>query len=187
MVEEIIETGSVSDCDVDTTDDIAEDTEEVNNNEEVAEKPPNQPPPVVLSQSILKRLNDEKKQREKVDEWKQFMGKKLRGAKDKADFDIHYYGSQIMDSLSEGEKKKFGDVMQGKSSAEVCRYFLATLQLANTENVDIVNPSEGQLADDTLELKLLSKERYHENLRSFMAPSEESYQERLTRARGRRQ
>lgn len=190
---EEMETSSVSENDMDTSDDPPP-TQEVNNNNKEKEttttettSPP--PPPTILNHSILKRLEEEKKQREKVDEWKQFITKKLDKLHEKADFDIHHYGSQIMDNLVEGEKKQFAQLVHGKKSAEVCRLFLATLQLACTENVEIVNHTQSgeSISNETLELKLLSRECYHENLGSYMAPSEESFDERLQRARRHRQ
>lgn len=176
-----METASHFDCDLNTSD-------EVNNNnttEKTSEQPVITPPPAV-SETVLKRLEEEKKQREKVEEWKSYMSKKLDKLNEKSDFDIHHYGSQIMDNLSKDENKKFSDVIQGKSGSEVCRYFLATLQLACTENVEIVNPSSGCIANDTLQLKLLTRERYHENLTNYMAPSEEHFGETLAKAKRHR-
>lgn len=98
-----------------------------------------------------------------------------------SDFDIHAYGTKIIDSFEIEKSKKFKDLVGGKNAGEVSRYFLATLQLANTYNVEIIQPAEGTTASDTLQLKLLSKERYHEFLENYMAPSEETFQERLAK------
>lgn len=190
IIADDLEVTSLSGCtgfDADTTENHVP-SAEVNNNVD-AEQPvtstPN-PPSAVISQSIIKRLEEEKKQREKVEEWKNFITGKLDKLNEKSDFDIHYYGSQVMDNMSMDENKKFTDVVQGKSGSEVCRYFLAVLQLACTENVEIVNPSSGSIANDSLQLKLLSRECYHENLANYMAPSEENLGERLAKVRKHR-
>lgn len=135
-----------------------------------------------LSPSILKRIEEERRQREKVEEWKNFMSKKLDKA-EKSDFDIHYYGEQIMNQISENENKKFKDVVSDKNAAEVSRYFMATLQLACTENVKLINSSAGCIANDCFEVKLLSRECYHKNLANYMAPSEETFNKRLAKVR----
>lgn len=150
--------------------------------EEAESELPQQEPTAIISQSLMRRIEAERTQRERVNEWKAFIGDKLSKADKRADFDIHEYGSQIIDSIPESGNRKFKDVVAGKSAAEVSRYFLATLQLANTYNVEIKQPCEGRMATDTLELKLLSRERYHESLDDYVAPSEESFQERLVRA-----
>lgn len=131
----------------------------------------------------MRRIEEERKEREKVEEWRNFITEKLEKSHQKSDFDIHYYGGQIMDKISETENKKFNDVVSGKNASEVSKYFLAVLQLACTENVQIINPSAGCIANNFVELKLLSRECYHENLANYMAPSEESFGKRLAKAR----
>lgn len=187
-----METGSVSENDMDISDDPPPPTQEVNNNKEntsTEAPPPPPPPPAILNHSLVKRLEEEKKQREKVEEWRKFITQKLDNLQARTDFDIHEYGSQIMDNLVEGETKKFAQIVKSKKSAEVCRLFLATLQLACTENVAIINPSHngGSITNEDLELQLISRECYHENLGSYMAPSEETFEERMQRARRNRQ
>lgn len=130
----------------------------------------------------MKKIEEERRQREKVEEWKNFMYKKLDRA-EKSDFDIHYYGEQIMNQISQSENTKFKAVVGDKDAAEVSRYFMAVLQLACTENVKIINPSVGCIVNDSLEVKLLSRECYHKNLANYMAPSEETFDERLAKVR----
>lgn len=67
----------------------------------------------------------------------------------------------------------------GMTSADVTRYFISSLQLANTNNIEICGIKQGELSNDTFKIKLLNKERYHEHIMDFQAPSKETLQERL--------
>lgn len=130
----------------------------------------------------VQRIKENQDSQKRIEEWKTFISNKLEHMEQHSDFDIHAYGTKIIESLEVKDSKKFKDIVQGKNAGEVSRYFLATLQLANTYNVEIIQHSDGTIANDTLQLKLLSKERYHESLEDYMAPSEETFQERLARA-----
>lgn len=118
----------------------------------------------------------------RVKEWKEHIMPKIKKL-EAHDFDIHQYGSKIMDSMNVNETKHFSDFVSGQSSAEVVRYFISSLQLANTLNVEICGAKQGELSNDSFGLKLLSKERYHEHLIEYQAPSEESLPEKLKRIR----
>ena len=59
-------------------------------------------------------------------------------------FDIHSCGQEIVDKLQQGtnseeavEPVTFHRVVRGKTNFEVCRMFLASLQLANNGNVEL--------------------------------------------------
>lgn len=69
------------------------------------------------------------------------------------------------------------------SSAEVTRYFISSLQLANTHNIEICGVNSGKKSNDTFQIKLLTRERYHEYLCDYQAPSRESLKERLQKLR----
>lgn len=124
--------------------------------------------------------------RKRVAEWRAFISPKLRQL-DEQEFDIHEYGSRIMDDMEINESRPFADFVDGKSSSEVVRYFVSALQLANTLNVEICGAKPGELSNDTMELKLLSKDRYHEHLRDYQAPSEEGLKEKLLKIKQIRQ
>ncbi|XP_050297016.1 uncharacterized protein LOC126736620 isoform X2 [Anthonomus grandis grandis] len=120
--------------------------------------------------------------KKRVAEWTQQMNQKLKNVKEQ-DFDIHQYGSTIMESLTKEQPKPFSEFVEGQSSSEVVRFFVSSLQLANTMNVELCGVKQGELSNDTLAIKLLSKERYHDHLQEYQAPSEETLRERLKRAR----
>ena len=87
---------------------------------------------------------------------------------------------------------EFGEVVKGQKGEEVARFFLSTLMLANTENVQIstkagtdpqlgkitklalflvisIQPSPGM---DNVELCLLTTTRHHQQLADFQAASQ---------------
>lgn len=64
---------------------------------------------------------------------------------------------------------------------------MSSLQLANTLNVEICGAKPGELSNDTFGLKLLSKDRYHEHLQDYQAPSEEGLKEKLLKIKQIRQ
>ncbi|KAF5277435.1 hypothetical protein FQA39_LY06248 [Lamprigera yunnana] len=116
-----------------------------------------------------------------VTNWKNFIQPKLKQMKT-SEFDIHMYGKTIMDSIPDGESLNFKNFISQKSASEVSKLFVASLQLVNTGNIEIISQHIGELANDKLEFKLLTRERYHEHLSVFEAPSENSFRVRLKRA-----
>ncbi|XP_064635218.1 condensin-2 complex subunit H2-like [Lineus longissimus] len=118
----------------------------------------------------------------RVSEWEEKILPKLEQEEENGVFDIHRYGSSVLDSFceddspfGEDEKMPFRYIAQGKNVPDVCRLFAATLQLANNYNVEIV--TEGCLDEgiDTMALRLLSTNRHHEALQGYRAPSIEEF------------
>lgn len=139
-------------------------------------------PAAIITKNVMKRIEKERKEREKLEEWKSFITNKVGKQVQHNDFNIHHYGTQILEKISEGHKTSFKEIVHEKNASEVSKYFLTILQLASTHNIEITNSSKGQLGNDSLEVRLLSRECYHENLESYMAPSEESFNARLAKA-----
>lgn len=127
-------------------------------------------------------LTLQKTQRSNLNTWKNFIEDKLQQSDQRADFDIHEYGTEIIDRVSDVGVIKFKDIVSGKTSAQVSRYFIASLQLANTYNIELLEPPAACLANDHLQFKFLSRERYHESLDDYQAPSEESFRENIIKA-----
>ncbi|XP_078044331.1 uncharacterized protein LOC144473871 [Augochlora pura] len=88
-----------------------------------------------------------------VAKWHAALQPILSEAEIRPTFRIHDYASHIMGKLEGLEQKRatFDDVVQDKPACEVARYFLASLQLANTYNVEI----NGANNCDNIELSLL--------------------------------
>ena len=103
----------------------------------------------------------------RVAKWHDSIGPRLDAVEKRGNFDIHQYGSKILNYFPDGLAKttiKFTDIARGKEREEVSRYFLSSLMLANTYNIEIGNSISDPLAMDQVEMTLLSTKRHHENM-----------------------
>eukprot|EP00061_Rhincodon_typus_P018966 g48370.t1 len=99
----------------------------------------------------------------RVRDWEEKIGLRLEEQDERAPFDIHDYGVRIMDAFDcIRQRRSFASIVAGKEAFEVCRYMLATLQLAHDYTVDIWQKEGLYESVDTMELTLLSKLRAHE-------------------------
>ncbi|XP_033645656.1 condensin-2 complex subunit H2-like [Asterias rubens] len=93
-------------------------------------------------------------------------------------FDIHDYGTIVINRLEEVQQKEktsnqsipFSKLVEDQRAHDISRLFLATLQLANAYNIEISTEGEDN-SMDTLALKLLNKKRHNEELQEYRAPS----------------
>ncbi|TRY62046.1 hypothetical protein TCAL_11151 [Tigriopus californicus] len=128
----------------------------------------------------------------KVSSWHDQIRPRLEAVEKRGNFDIHLYGSHILSTFPEGNAKTtvpFEKVVENQDREEVCRYFLSSLMLANTYNIDLAQetgrPKSTDLADlpmDGVELTLLSKVRHHEDI---LADLDRSPLRRKTPAKGK--
>ncbi|CAG9856749.1 unnamed protein product [Phyllotreta striolata] len=143
----------------------------------------------------LERERERLAAKARIEQWKSSITPVLNNLKEN-DFDIHEYGTKIMDGLEVEECKPFKNIVENRSPAQVargistdantkyiCRYFIASLQLASTYNIELCGAKQGELSNNTLSVKLLKKDRYHEHLAEYNAPSEEDFREKLNRIR----
>lgn len=108
----------------------------------------------------------------RVKDWEDKIGPRLVKEEERAGFAIHDYGDRIVDAFDYIKQRlSFANIVAGKESFEVCRYMLASLQLANDYTVEIWERDGLYESVDTMELTLLSKERAHDRFRTYMAPS----------------
>ena len=120
----------------------------------------------------------------RVTEWTQRLEPILAAEEMHPPFDIHKVGDNIIERLVETEENEdeskivsFDSVVTGQVDFEVCRSFLAMLQLANNGNLHIINPTiEGKmknvpkvLQNGELGIKLLSSKR--SDISDYRAPS----------------
>ena len=120
----------------------------------------------------------------RVTEWTQRLEPILAAEEMHPPFDIHKVGDNIIERLVETEENEdeskivsFDSVVSGQVDFEVCRSFLAMLQLANNGNLHIINPTiEGKmknvpkvLQNGELGIKLLSSKR--SDISDYRAPS----------------
>ncbi|KOC66762.1 Condensin-2 complex subunit H2 [Habropoda laboriosa] len=89
-----------------------------------------------------------------VAKWHASLQPKLSEAEIRPAFRIHDYASHIIGTLQALEQKKvnFDSIVQDKPACEVARYFLASLQLANTYNVEIKTKN----SDNSIEITLIN-------------------------------
>jgi len=80
----------------------------------------------------------------RVADWQRKLDPLLQEQEMRGPFDIYKYGKQIINSLQGQETKEtptpvidFSIVVKEQPKFEVCRYFLASLQLANNGNVEV--------------------------------------------------
>ena len=97
----------------------------------------------------------------RVAEWTQRLEPILQQQEEAPQFDIHDYCATFLEDVCDAEEEQqqlleqedyegedmqdgvsFGEVVSGKSSGEVCRIFLACLQLINQGNV-VITPAQG--------------------------------------------
>ncbi|XP_033753321.1 condensin-2 complex subunit H2-like [Pecten maximus] len=108
---------------------------------------------------------------QRVAEWEDKVIPKLEEEENHEPFDINKYGTKVLNNLSQDKTVPFKCVANGKPPFEICRLFLSSLMLANTENVKIVQKGHLEEGIDMFEMKLLSTTRMFEKLEEYQAPS----------------
>lgn len=91
-----------------------------------------------------------------VENWQSKLHPILEEESQHPPFDIHSCGKEIVDILQEEindrpESIDFQNVVEGKSAFEVCRMFLASLQLANNGNVEL---NHGKFSEEQIKVPL---------------------------------
>ena len=107
----------------------------------------------------------------RVREWEERIKPVLDEEETHPPYDIHAYGWQVLQGFDDSDAKEkidFARIAAGKEQFEVCRLFLASLQLANNRNVDIVCGSDER---NSMQMKLLQTEQIHTKLQQYQAPS----------------
>ena len=86
---------------------------------------------------------------QKVAKWHEMIGPRLENLEKRKAFDIHAYGSQVIRECEASKKTEvpFREVIKGQKKEEISRFFLSTLMLANTGNVDISTAEDGDLGN----------------------------------------
>ena len=119
---------------------------------------------------------------ERVGKWQAKLAPILEDEERKASFDIHKYSEMLMEnakgSIQLGKRKadlsvpspnavEFGAVTKGCSKSDVCRFFLASLSLANAGNLKI--DKDHQSGEYRFEVQSYTLER--PNMETYRAPS----------------
>uniref|UniRef100_A0A3Q1EX93 Condensin-2 complex subunit H2 n=1 Tax=Acanthochromis polyacanthus TaxID=80966 RepID=A0A3Q1EX93_9TELE len=96
----------------------------------------------------------------RVKDWEEKIRPHLQLQEERPTFDIHNYGDRVVESLgSVGRRRFFSSIVHGLDPTEVCRFLLASLQLANDGTVQIDSAAGLQDSLDTMSLTLLSTQR----------------------------
>jgi len=75
-------------------------------------------------------MNEQLEMRKRVQAWHDNIRPILEEEEKRTDFDIHQYGTEMLDCFqSIGEQKSFEDLVGGLKEEEVARYFLSTLMM----------------------------------------------------------
>lgn len=119
---------------------------------------------------------------ERVNKWQARLAPILEEEERRAAFDIHYYSEVLLENSlakvqrtkrkSDGSKQPtnssipvdFGSITQGCTQSDVCRFFLASLSLANAGNLEIEDGS------DHYQFKVLSDDMKNP-METYRAPS----------------
>ncbi|XP_031439034.1 condensin-2 complex subunit H2 isoform X2 [Clupea harengus] len=107
----------------------------------------------------------------RVQDWENHIKPHLVAEEERGVFDIRDYGDRIIHAFSQvKEKRTFASIVAGKNNHEVCRYMLASLQLANDYTVEISKEDQTlEESVDTMALTLLTELRAHDRLKSYSA------------------
>ena len=116
----------------------------------------------------------------RVTEWSNKVEPLLSEESSRREFDIGEYSSRLLDNfdagaISQSKKSKradgaaadsvaFQDLAQAAEPYEVCRAFLAALQLTNQGNVELVPSGDVDKGSMALTVNLLSREKRFERL-----------------------
>ncbi|XP_065222281.1 condensin-2 complex subunit H2-like isoform X2 [Planococcus citri] len=103
----------------------------------------------------------------KVSSWHDSIRPILEREEERTCFDIHEYGSQILQKFPQNSGKNtltFASVVENQPREEIPRFFLSSLLLANSYNVAISRDDQNELGVNDMNLTVLSRVRQHETL-----------------------
>ncbi|XP_027559475.1 condensin-2 complex subunit H2 isoform X2 [Neopelma chrysocephalum] len=104
--------------------------------------------------------------------WEERMEPLLQEQEARAPFDMRGYGLALTGRCGElGQWHSLASLVAGQPPFEVCRYLLASLQLANDGVVELEQDEGLEAALDTARLRLLTLRPAHERFQGFQPPS----------------
>lgn len=124
------------------------------------------------------KLSNDAGMAQRVYEWQNSLMPLLDEEEERKPFDIHEYGDEMLNRLEQGqhtvekEPEDFRKIMckADDTRFDICRMFLATLQLANNGNV-LIAAEDGGAPTTSLRLSLLSREMHAARVAEYTAPS----------------
>uniref|UniRef100_A0A8B9G0U8 Condensin-2 complex subunit H2 n=1 Tax=Amazona collaria TaxID=241587 RepID=A0A8B9G0U8_9PSIT len=104
--------------------------------------------------------------------WEERMVPLLQEQESRQALDVRGYGQALVQGCGTiGHWASFVRLMAGQPPAEVSRYLMAALQLANDYVVELAQEPGLEQALDTLRLRLLTHQQAHERFQAFHLPS----------------
>ncbi|XP_032912765.1 condensin-2 complex subunit H2 isoform X2 [Catharus ustulatus] len=105
--------------------------------------------------------------------WQEHVKPLLQEQEERAPFDVRAYGQSLTQRCAEpGRWHSLASLVAGQPPFEVCRYLLASLQLANDAEVELAQDAGLEAALDTARLRRLSARPAHERFQNFQLPSQ---------------
>ncbi|XP_020782302.1 condensin-2 complex subunit H2 [Boleophthalmus pectinirostris] len=108
----------------------------------------------------------------RVKEWEDQIKPELALQEERPAFDIHDYGDRIVNAFdSVGQRRPFASIVSGLDNFEVCKFLVASLQLANDYTVEIDSLTGLEKSVDSMGLTLLSVHRATERFKNLQGSS----------------
>ncbi|XP_039560509.1 condensin-2 complex subunit H2 [Passer montanus] len=128
---------------------------------------------VELFMASSQKFAQETELSQRIRQWEERVEPLLQEQEGRAPFDVRAYGQQLTGRCAElGQWHSLASLVAGQPPFEVCRYLLASLQLANDEEVELEQEPGLEAALDTARLRLLSARPAHERFQHLQLPSQ---------------
>ncbi|XP_041326220.1 condensin-2 complex subunit H2 isoform X1 [Pyrgilauda ruficollis] len=128
---------------------------------------------VELFMASSQKFAQETELSQRIRQWEERMEPLLQEQESRVAFDVRAYGQQLTERCAElGQWHSLASLVAGQPPFEVCRYLLASLQLANDEEVELAQEPGLEAALDTARLRLISARPAHERFQQLQLPSQ---------------
>ncbi|CAN8210434.1 unnamed protein product [Coccothraustes coccothraustes] len=128
---------------------------------------------VELFMASSQKFAQETELSQRIRQWEERVEPLLQEQESRVPFDVRAYGQALTQRCGQvGQWHSLASLVAGQPPFEVCRYLLASLQLANDGEVELVQEPGLEAALDTARLRLLSARPAHERFQHFQLPSQ---------------
>ncbi|KAM3674299.1 condensin-2 complex subunit H2 isoform 1-T2 [Ammospiza maritima maritima] len=128
---------------------------------------------VELFMASSQKFAQETELSQRIRQWEERVEPLLQEQESRVPFDVRAYGLALTGRCAElGRWHSLASLVAGQPPFEVCRYLLASLQLANDAEVELAQEPGLEAALDTARLRLLSARPAHERFQHFQLPSQ---------------
>ncbi|NXH01034.1 CNDH2 protein, partial [Loxia leucoptera] len=128
---------------------------------------------VELFMASSQKFAQETELSQRIRQWEELVEPLLQEQESRVPFDVRTYGLALTERCAQvGQWHSLASLVAGQPPFEVCRYLLASLQLANDGEVELAQEPGLEAALDTARLRLLSTRPAHERFQHFQLPSQ---------------